>query len=106
MYVRKKAHRPGIHVKVPAQTAGVLSVSLQRLLQALHIFRPVLLAIHDILARPTPPNSAPPEETPYLRTYLPPITPSGLIFLRTFGITGNKQKRLKQKPRISCPTQS
>ena len=66
MYVRKKARRPGIHVKVPAQTAGVLSVSLQPLLQAPYIFRPVLLAIHDILARPTPPNSAPPEETPYL----------------------------------------
>ena len=66
MYVRKKARRPGIHVKVPAQIAVVISVSLQRLLQVLHIFRPVLPAHQEILARPTPPNSAPPEETPYL----------------------------------------
>ena len=66
MYVRDKAGRPGIHVKVLAQIAVVIPVSLQRLLQVLHIFRPVLPAIHDILARPTPPNSAPPEEPPYL----------------------------------------
>ena len=65
MYVRDKAGRPGIHVKVLAQIAVVIPVSLQRLLQVLHIFRPVLPAILVILARPTPPNSAPPEETPY-----------------------------------------
>ena len=62
MYVRDKAGRPGIHVKVLAQIAVVIPVSLQRL----HIFRPVLPAHQEILARPTPPNSAPPEETPYV----------------------------------------
>ena len=70
MYVRKKARRPGIQIKVLVQIAVVIPVSLQRLLQVLHIFRPVLPAILVILARPTPPNSAPPEETPYLRTYV------------------------------------
>ena len=103
MYVRKKARRPGIHVKVLAQIAVVIPVSLQRLLQVLHFFGRLSLLSMISLQGPRLPTAPRPRKPP---TYLPPIAPLGLIFLRTFGITGNKQKRLKQKPRISCPTQS